>query len=235
MTERTERSEGPMRYVLIPGAGGAAWYWHRFEPALRRRGHDVIAVDLPAADPKAGLREYADAVVRAAAGRGNVVLVAQSMAGFTAPLVVDRLPVTELILVNAMIPAPDETGAEWWANTGQAAAQRENDEREGRSPDAGFDPLVYFFHDVPPDVTAEGMAGAPEQADTPFGEVWPLPSWPNVPTRVISARDDRLFPVEFQARVARERLGITPEVVPGGHLVALSRPEELAEVVTPES
>lgn len=224
-----------MTYVLIPGAGGAAWYWHRFEPALRRRGHDVIAVDLPAADPKSGLREYADAVVRAATGRGDVIVVAQSMAGFTAPLLVGRLPVTELILVNAMIPAPGETAGEWWANTGQEQARRENDEREGRSPDAGFDPLVYFFHDVPSDVTAAGMAGAPEQSDTPFGEVWPLDAWPDVPTRVISAGEDRLFPVEFQAQVARERLGITPERVPGGHLVALSRPEELAESVTRRS
>lgn len=219
-------------YVLIPGAGGAAWYWHLFEPALRRRDHDVIAVDLPAADEKAGLMEYADAVVDGARDRGDVVLVAQSMAGFTAPLVVGRLPVTEIVLVNAMIPAHGETLGEWWDNTGQPRAQRENDEREGRSPDAPFDPIVMFFHDVPADVTAEGMASAPDQADTPFRQPWPLQAWPDVPTQVVSGRDDRLFPVDFQVRVARERLGITPQVVPGGHLVALSRPEELARAVT---
>jgi pimeloyl-ACP methyl ester carboxylesterase len=53
-----------------------------------------------------------------------------------------------------------------------------------------------------------------------------------VPIRVISASDDRLFPVDLQERVARARLGITPERLPGGHLVALSRPEELARLVT---
>jgi pimeloyl-ACP methyl ester carboxylesterase len=220
-----------MTYVLIPGAGGAAWYWHRLVPVLRRLGHDAIAVDLPAADPRAGWAEYADAVVDAAAGRGEVIVVGQSMGGFTAPRVAGRLPVTGLILVNAMIPAPGETGGAWWDNTGQEAARRANDEREGRDPDGGFDPLVYFFHDIPPEVTAEGMAGAPEQTDTPFGQPWPLAAWPDVPTRVIAGRDDRFFPAGFQERVARERLGITPERVPGGHLVALSRPEELAEVV----
>jgi pimeloyl-ACP methyl ester carboxylesterase len=218
-------------YVLIPGAGGAAWYWHLLVPALRRRGHEAIAVDLPAADPAAGLREYADAVVDAARDRGDVVVVGQSMGGLTAPLVVDRLPVTEIVLVNAMIPAPGETGGDWWANTGQPEARRENDVREGRDPDAEFDLRVYFFHDVPPAVTEEGLAGAPDQADRPFGEPWPLPAWPDVPTRVISGRDDRLFPVEFQARIAKERLGLTPSRVPGGHLVALSHPEELAELV----
>jgi pimeloyl-ACP methyl ester carboxylesterase len=42
-------------FVLIPGAGGAAWYWHRVVPLLQAAGHDAIAVDLPADDPAAGL------------------------------------------------------------------------------------------------------------------------------------------------------------------------------------
>ena len=45
---------------------------------------------------------------------------------------------------------------------------------------------------------------------------------------MIAAADDRFFPLEFQKRVARERLNAEVEVVPGGHLVALSKPEELA-------
>jgi pimeloyl-ACP methyl ester carboxylesterase len=224
-----------MNYVLIPGAGGAAWYWHRLTPLLEGRGHRAVAVDLPAADEKAGLQEYADAVVAAAEGLGEVTVVAQSMGGFTAPLVCGRLPVSRMVLVNAMIPRPGETAGDWWANTGQAAAKRANDLREGRDPDAPFDLLVTFFHDVPPEVTEAGMAGAPDQADRPFGEVWPLDAWPDVPTRVLSGREDRLFPVDFQARVAQERLGITPTRLPGGHLVALSQPAELAELVIQEA
>ncbi|MBO0851402.1 MAG: alpha/beta fold hydrolase, partial [Pseudonocardia sp.] len=76
-------------YVLIPGAGGDAWYWHRVAPLLRERGHEVIAVDLPADDRSAGLAEYADVVLGAIGDRDELVLVAQSMAGFTAPLVCD--------------------------------------------------------------------------------------------------------------------------------------------------
>src|SRR5262245_40616159 len=37
------------------------------------------------------------------------------------------------------------------------------------------------------------------------------------------------FPVKFQRRVARERLGKEAEEIPGGHLVALSNPEGLTE------
>jgi pimeloyl-ACP methyl ester carboxylesterase len=50
-----------------------------------------------------------------------------------------------------------------------------------------------------------------------------------VPTRVLAGRDDRLFPLEFQRRVARERLGLPVDDLPGGHLVALSHAVELAD------
>ncbi len=79
-------------FVLIPGAGGSAWYWHPVTPLLSAAGADVIAVDLPAADDSADLSTYADVVCAAAADLdGPVVLVAQSMGAFTAPVVADRL------------------------------------------------------------------------------------------------------------------------------------------------
>jgi hypothetical protein len=37
-------------FVLIPGAGGVAWYWHRVIPLLEQAGHEAVAVDLPGDD-----------------------------------------------------------------------------------------------------------------------------------------------------------------------------------------
>jgi pimeloyl-ACP methyl ester carboxylesterase len=219
-------------FALIPGAGGAAWYWHRLVPELRHRGHEPVAVDLPAGDETAGLAEYAQAVCTAVGEREDVVVVAQSMGGLTAPLVCAHLPVSRLVLVNAMIPMPGETGQQWWVNTGQDQARRDNDHREGRSPEGPFDPLVYLFHDVPPQVTQEAMAGEPPQSDTPLTQPSPMHAWPDIPTTVLSGTADRLFPLEFQTRIARERLGITPRQLPGGHLIALSRPRELADALS---
>lgn len=217
-------------YVLIPGAGGSAWYWHRLVEELHRRGHDAVAVDLPAADDSAGLAEYADTVVDAIGDRGQLVLVAQSMGGCTAPLVCDRVPVELLVLLNAMVPAQGESPGDWWANTGHAQARAEHAAREGRTLTEEFDPLEDFFHDVPPEVTAEAMRrGAPAQSGTPFMQPWPLEKWPDVPTRFLQGRDDRFFPLEFQRRVVRARLGIAVEEMPGGHLLALSQPHELAD------
>jgi hypothetical protein len=56
-------------FVLIPGAGGDAWFWHRVVPELVSRGHDAVAVTLPAGDEAAGWTEYADAIVRAVGDR----------------------------------------------------------------------------------------------------------------------------------------------------------------------
>ena len=228
--------DGPPRpnsmtaFVLIPGAGGADWLWHRLAPELVARGHDAVTVDLPADDDSAGLAQYADAVLAAIGDRTDVVLVAQSMGAFTAPIVADRLGAARLIvLLNPMIPTPGETAGEWWANTGQPDAMREHAERIGLSEAALDDLAVLFGHDVPSDVWESGAEHQRDQSGTPFGETWPLDGWPDVPTRVLVGRDDRLFPLEFQRRVASERLGITPDEMPGGHLVALSRPADLAD------
>ena len=218
-------------FLLVPGAGGSAWYWHRVVAALEAQGHDAVAVDLPAEDESAGWPEYVATAAAAAGDRTDLVVVGQSMGGFTAALLPDVLPVSLLVLVNAMIPAPGETGGDWWGNTGQAEAKRENDVREGRPADADFDVMTLFLHDVPESLLQAAAEHDPDQSMTPFTQTWPRDTWPDVPTRVISSRDDRLFPVGFQRRVAQERLGITPDVVPGGHLVALSRPEPLTDLL----
>ena len=178
----------------------------------------MIAPDLPCDDDSAGLKQYTDVVVKAIGFFTDIVVVAQSLGGFTAPLVCERVPAELLILVAAMIPAPDETGNAWWTNTGYPKSDRP------------FDVKEIFFHDVPPDVTAEAFRrGEKEQSNTPMNEPWPLRKWPDVPTRFLLCRQDRFFPADFMRRMIRERLGITPDEMDSGHLPALSQPKELVE------
>jgi pimeloyl-ACP methyl ester carboxylesterase len=206
-------------FALIHGAGDVGWYWHLVEAELRRRGHDAVAPDLPCDDDAAGLPEYADAVVEAIGDRTDLVVVAQSLGGFTAPLVCDRVPVKLLILVAPMIPAPKEAPADYWANTryGEVVQERYDDD------------IALFYQDVPPELTSEALRRSRKQSETRLAEPSPLAAWPDVPTRVLLCRDDRLFPAAFVRRVARERLGIAPDEIDGGHTPALSRPKELAE------
>jgi pimeloyl-ACP methyl ester carboxylesterase len=217
-------------YLLVPGAGGRAWYWHLVVPRLRTAGHTVVAPDLPAQDPDAGLDAYLAAALFALDGGGGadeLVVVGQSMGAFVAPVVAARRSASALILVAPMIPKPHETPGEWWDATGRAEAASAAARAEGRDPDAPFDPQEIFLHDVPASVIASGADEPQDQSDRPFADPFPLDAWPDVPTRVIAGRHDRFFPLAFVQQLAREGLGVEPEIVPSGHLPALACPDEL--------
>jgi pimeloyl-ACP methyl ester carboxylesterase len=225
----------PTTFALIPGAGGSAWFWHRVTPLLAATGATAIPIELPAGDDAADLRRYADITVESVTGisgaSGPLVLVGQSLGAFTAPIVATRVPTALIVLVNPMVPTAGESGGQWWENTGQRAARIAHFARIGL-PREDFDPIEDFFHDVPAAVRDEALRQPePQQSDTPFDKPWPLDHWPDVPTRVIAGSDDRLFPLEFQRRVVRDRLGLEVDVMPGGHLTALSRPQELVDLL----
>jgi pimeloyl-ACP methyl ester carboxylesterase len=213
-------------FVLVPGAGGSAWYWHRVAPELRARGHQAVAVDLPGPDETAGLPEYADAIVAAAGSERDVVLVAQSLGGFSAPMACEGIDARLLVLVNAMVPVPGETPGAWWGNTGSEEARVAAAEAAGYPTE--FDVATYFLHDVPAAVLAEGAAQERPEAAIAFSQSCAIERWPAVPTRALAGADDRFFPLMFQRRVVRDRLDLDLTVVSGGHLVALSNPVELA-------
>ena len=130
-------------------------------------------MDLPC-EQAVGLSAYASAVVDAIGDRGrDVVLVAQSLAGFVVPLVCTQVPVELMVLVAAMVPRPGESAAEWWANTGHekaVAAQRLPDDS----------PATLFTHDVPAEVLAS-LEPPRLQTSTLFEEPWPLDAWPTCP------------------------------------------------------
>jgi pimeloyl-ACP methyl ester carboxylesterase len=169
---------GRRRLVLALGRG-----------RIRERGHDVVAPDLPCDDDAAALPEYADAVAKAIGDRTDLVVVAQSLGGFTAPLVCERVPVELLVLVAPMIPAPKEAPADYWANT---RYEEEGHERYE-------DDIALFYQDVPPEVASEALRRSRRQSEARLGEPSPLAAWPAVPTRVLLCRDDRLFPAAFAA------------------------------------
>jgi pimeloyl-ACP methyl ester carboxylesterase len=128
-----------------------------------------------------------------------------------------------MVLVTAMVPRPGETGGEWWANTGHAqavAAQGLPDDSEE----------TLLVHDVPAGVL-DGIEPPRPQTGTLFEEPWPLAAWPPVPTRFLLCRDDRFFPPDWMRKIVKDRLGIEPREIPGGHCAFLSQPRALAEAL----
>jgi pimeloyl-ACP methyl ester carboxylesterase len=206
-------------FVLIHGGGGSAWDWHRLVPELASRGHEVVVPELPIEDSSAGFAEFCQTVVDAIGNRRDLVVVGQSYGGFTAPLIADKLPVRLLVLLTPMIPRPGETPGDWWDNAGYRAAEGVSEEEQ-------------FYNGVPAEIVAEAPAHSRDQVSAEWNQPWPLDAWPDVPTKVLIARDDRFFPADFQRRVAADRLGIVPDEIDGGHAVALSHPRQLADRLT---
>ncbi|MFI6596094.1 alpha/beta fold hydrolase [Nonomuraea sp. NPDC050536] len=208
-------------FALIHGGGGSAYDWHLVEAELRARGHDTVAIDLPVSDPESTLWDYADAVVKATANREDLVVVAHSWGGFVGPLVCERARARALVMLTAMIPAPGEAPDDWWERSGYPSSGIE-------------DEIELYMHDVPRDLTeavlAHDRAVSKDMNMARAGrEPWPLAAWPDVPTRYLLCRDDRFFPPGFVRGLVRERLGITPDELPGSHMAMLSHPRELAD------
>ena len=202
-------------FVFVHGAGDVGATYDLVGDELRARAHDAAAPDLPSEDPGASLEDYAAVVSAAAGGREDVILVGHSLGGFAATLAAARMSPQALVLLSAMIPAPGESPGEWWEATGYGDAVEDAD-----------DP---YWHDVPADLAERAGALERGQEAKPMDEPWPLDAWPDVPTRFLLLRDDRFFPPHFMRPLVRERLGIEPDELDGGHMVMLSRPRALAE------
>jgi pimeloyl-ACP methyl ester carboxylesterase len=201
--------------------------------ALRDLGHDGIAPPLPLDDPDAGPNEHADAVIAALPDPrpSPLVVVGQSLGAYTAAVVADRIAPRRLILLAPMIPKLGETAGDWGEDTGHAEAIAGLTERFGPPEDWGDEAMAeVFYHDVDEATlkAADEFEGRP--APGLFAEPLAVAKWPYEPTTVLAPRDDRLFPLEFQRRLTRERLGDGVEFAEmgGGHLPMLSRPRDLA-------
>lgn len=221
--------------VLIPGAGGAGWIWSRVVPIIEAAGHTAVALDLPADDEAAGLPQYVELTIAAAAYAEDVLLVGQSLGGFTAVMAADHLvragrPPRGLLFLNAMVPAPGETPGEWWGAVDSESFRLAAAAEGGWTEDL-YDLDAYFLHDVDPAVAAEGEKHQRNEAEIVFTQSCAISEWPPVRTRVLAGADDRFFPLSLQRRVAQDRLGLAAEVVPGGHLASLSCPEEVAAAI----
>lgn len=214
-------------FALIHGGGGNAWDWHLVEPELRRLGHQSVAVDLPIEEPDATLQDHAAAVVGALGDADDVVVVAHSLGGFVGPLVCDALGSRArlLVFVAGLVPRPGEPFGAWWEATGYGAGIAARDAAEGAPPEGD---VATYLHDVDPALAAEALSRSRDPHEHALSAPWPLAALPDVPTRFVLCRHDRLLPAAWLREVVRDRLGVDADEIDGGHVPMLSRPADLA-------
>ena len=157
-------------FVLIPGAGGDPWEWHLLVPELEALGHDVVAVTAPGGRRPTPAGPSTPTPSSTAIGDRTRPSSSSPSPSPASPRrsSASGVPVDLLVLLNAMIPMPGETGNAWWSNTRRKEAEQAYFAEVGLPPETADDELAVYFHDVPPDVVAEAAdprAGADDDAD----------------------------------------------------------------------
>jgi hypothetical protein len=222
--------------VLVHGSYHGAWCWERLAPELERLGHTVTAVDLPIRDPAAGASAYADAIEAQVDWAEPPAIIGHSTAGLTIPIVATRRPVRQLVFLTAMLPKPGLS-----ANEQRAAEPIDGAGPSGSAEwtDLGDDVWLVgpktatemFFPDAAPLDAAWAASKLRPQSYRPMNELTPLTEWPDVALAYIVCRDDRAVNPDWARLAVRERLGIEPVEIDGGHSPFITRPMELAALI----
>jgi pimeloyl-ACP methyl ester carboxylesterase len=225
-------------FALVHGGWLGAWSWELLTPLLRRAGHEVVTMDLPAEDGTASFDNYADVVCGALERKHeDVVLVGHSYGGNTIPLVAHRRPVRHLVYLCALVPdigrsmldqlqdEPDMLNPRWVEGLGEPDDQLRTtwiDLELARE---------LICADCDASVAAAAIKRLRPQSAFPNTLSFSLPKFPSVSSTYVVCSDDQFVDPEWSRRIARDRLGADLIELPGSHSPLLSRPSALAEVL----
>jgi pimeloyl-ACP methyl ester carboxylesterase len=224
--------------VLVHGAFADSSSWNGVIERLQREGHTVVAP----ANPLRGLADdtaYIAGVVDQI--EGPVLLVGHSYAGAIISNVVARARnVVGLVFVAAF--APDD--GEWLGDVtarskdailGPALLQRKYP--IGRDGETGVEFFVnparfheIFAADLPADRSAVLAAGQRPVAQGAFSEKAGPPAWRSIQSWAVVATGDKAAGTDLVRSMA-QRAGANIVEVEGSHLIMLSQPDAVSEVI----
>ncbi|KAA0120066.1 alpha/beta fold hydrolase [Mycolicibacterium sp. P9-22] len=239
-----------MRFLFVHGGFHAGWCWERTIAALRRLGHQSMAIDLPGhgalVDQDSTLANRRDAILREL--RPGDVLVGHSGGGFDITLAADAAPdlVRHLVYLAAALPREGRTypeamamrdgqqlGDDFDADVGEMLSYLSFDE-DGAMTFADFEGArKYFYHDCDEQTArwAFNRLGPERFGDTTVTPVSVPQFWAaDLPRSFIVCEQDRSMPRWLADTVAR-RLGVRQLAIDSSHSPFLSRPLELAELL----
>jgi hypothetical protein len=211
-------------FALVHGSGDGGWVWHLVHRALRDRGHEVVAPDLPTDHDDATWDDCVDVFVEAVGGAGDVVVVGtvrrwprRAARGRPAGAMLQ-------VYVAGMVPWPGESAAEWFADVGWYRVG-------GRAGPAGRRPHRQLRPRSPSTTTSRASgqrghgAGAADRRAAGRDAVAPADVARG--SREVRRDDPGPLPPAARSSVASppNRLGLVePDEIEAGHCAPLSRP-----------
>ena len=225
----TNSSQKSVSVVLVHGGFVDGSGWQGVHKILSNDGYEVIVVQ----NPTLSLADDVAVTKRAiASAKHPVVLVGHSYGGVVISEAGNDPKVRSLAYIAAFAPDAGESVEKLIANPPPGAAVPPI-----LPPEEGFLKLDSskfadsFAADVDP-ATAQFMADSqvPWGVEALSGEV-SVPAWKSKPTFYLVATDDRMIPPPAQ-RMMAERAGAQVVETPGSHSVYVSRPEEVARLVS---
>jgi len=223
-------------FLLVHGACHGGWCWDSVVSLLRAAGHDATAPDLPCDDLNAGLSDYADAVIAALAGEPrDLVVVGHSLGALVAPLVASRRRTRRMVMLAGIVGAPNSSleslaseDADRDLPLGEDGIQSDS---EGRFRFSEHGARRLLYHDCDPGSADAAIARLRFQRSM-WTQVATFAAWPDTEIVSITCTEDRVVNPSWSDRTARNRLGVEPVHLPGGHSPFLARPAQLTTILT---
>ncbi|GAC1415748.1 MAG: alpha/beta fold hydrolase [Actinomycetota bacterium] len=225
-------------FLLVHGAYHSGAHWDLVARELRAKGHSTIAPDLPISDPELGAGAYAQTLAKAAreAEADDVVVVAHSMGGLSAPLAASMIPsVRGLVYLCAMVPTPGLSFnaasakiADLWGSDPQVPPRANEDGSASSHPAHACE---MYYHDCGWQRMQWACSLLRPQQWHVVQEVTPIQSLPEVPATFIVAANDRVVSPAAQRVIAREQLNARVIEIATGHSPMIAKPEETAGIL----
>jgi len=228
VTAQTNSSQAVKNIVIVHGAWVDGSSWSKVIPLLQAKGFHVVVVQNP-------LTSFADDVAATrrviALQDGPVLLVGHSYAGVVITEAGNDPKVVGLVYVAAFAPNDGESINSVTKNYPPAPLGGEL-----RPDSQGFLSVTPkgVAEDIAQDLPAKEQpvltATQGQTSSTVFGAVVTTAAWKAKRSWSVIARNDRAIPPELEKAEAAS-IGATSITLPCGHLVMLTHPKDVADVI----
>ena len=217
-----------MRFLLVHGTTQSPEGWRLLIDELNAIGHSAVPTDLARFGERASATEYGEAVAAEHSGSTVDVVVGHSGAGLLLPTIASATRAKMQVYLAAFVPDGPRSLMDELNDDATAIF---NADWIGLDPARDHDAARRFlFYDCSPEVA--NWAVTTLRAFVPvsvYSEQVLLA--PDIPAMCIVPDSDRTLRTEWMVAASRERLGIEPTVVPGGHCPHVSRPRDTARIL----